>query len=321
VWDLGLLVRTALVTGSAGFVGRNMARALDGLGYHVVGVDIANGADARTLFRLDSRHFDLVVHCAAVVGGRTMINGEPLRLAVEDLTLDAELFAWALRTRPGRIVAFSSSAAYPVMVQTKEYAEYAGAGYGMEEFLVDLDDESFGMPDATYGWVKLTLERLAAEANAEGIRTHVFRPFSGYGNDQALDYPFPAIVQRAVQHAKADVANRALGVIEPFTVWGHPGSGRDWVHIDDVVGCVLAAIDADDIGPMNICTGRATTFAELAAMALDAAGCRPTDIAGDITKPSGVFWRVGDPTRMRQVYTPRITIEEGIARAMKELSA
>lgn len=349
-------MKTALVTGSAGFVGRHMVKALIEQGYNVVGVDIAgvghaercsrphaittdgtveglNGqtgdavaryddsahwqpwpsprVDAREFFRRSSTHYDLVVHCAAVVGGRTMIDGAPLLLAVEDLTLDAELFRWAMRTRPGRIIYFSSSAAYPVWCQAERHEQLR-----LDEWMVWGDGNDFAMPDQTYGWVKLTGERLAAEANAEGIRTHVFRPFSGYGGDQALDYPFPAIVKRAIEHPKPKD-----NAVFAFDVWGHPGSARDWVHIDDVVGCVLAAIDVDDIGPLNICTGRPTRFCDLAEMALQAAGHerRGYAIRGDMSKPTGVFWRVGDPTRMRQVYTPKITIEEGIERAMKEL--
>jgi nucleoside-diphosphate-sugar epimerase len=304
-------MRTALVTGHRGFVGRHMVAALEDLGYSVSGLDLLDEFhhDCRDYFRRVDVRFDLVVHCAAVVGGRTMIDGEPLRLAAEDLSIDAELFRWALRTRPGRIVYFSSSAAYPVELQEM------GVHHLLHES--DIGGMHFGMPDATYGWVKLTGERLAAEANAEGIRTHVFRPFSGYGADQALDYPFPAIVQRAIEHEER---NRGWqNDLEAFRVWGHTDSTRDWVHIDDVVGCVLAAIEADDIGPMNICTGRSTSFAELAVMALDAVGAWAPAIVGDLTMPRGVMHRVGDPTEMRQVYTARITVEEGIARAVKEL--
>jgi nucleoside-diphosphate-sugar epimerase len=302
------MTRTALVTGHRGFVGRHMARALDDQGYHVLGCDIVDGWDARQLFRLDDRRFDLVVHCAAVVGGRTMIDGEPLRLAAEDLSIDAEMFRWALRTRPGRIVAFSSSAAYPVWAQTAE------AKLTLPEHAID--PACLARPDATYGWVKLTLERLAAEANAEGIPTHVFRPFSGYGADQALDYPFPAIVKRALGHRAVE---NLLGGRQPFEIWGDPGSARDWVHIDDVVGCVLAHIDADARGPVNICTGVATTFAKLVDLTFDLLGQEVPEIVGNPDKPSGVFWRVGDPTLMQQVYEPKVLLTQGIRRAIEAL--
>lgn len=283
-----------------------MKAALEDQGYHVHGVDIVDGHDARQFFRLDDRRFDLVVHCAAVVGGRTMIDGEPLRLAVADLQLDAGLFEWAMRTRPGRIVAFSSSAAYPVARQTDTTGRHQ---WPLKEEYIGTDGD-WWHPDQTYGWVKLTLERLAAEANAEGIRTHVFRPFSGYGADQDDTYPWPAIHRRALAHD--------LGT--PFTVWGHPGSARDWVHVDDVVACVLAHIEADVTGPVNICTGVATTFEQLATAVLLAVGDTAPIVVGDTTKPTGVFWRVGDPALMEQVYTPKITVAEGIERTLRELA-
>lgn len=285
-----------LVTGSRGFVGRHFVRHYNGRGDNVLTLDISFGADCRPFFRNSNERFDLVIHCAAVVGGRTMIDGQPLKLAVEDLSIDAALFDWALRHRPGRIVYFSSSAAYPVWAQTENCA------FRLHEDLIGGGD--LGLPDQTYGWVKLTGELLAAEANAEGIRTHVFRPFSGYGADQAEDYPFPAIMRRARQAER------------PFDIWGAGGSARDWVHIDDIVGAVQAAIDLDVVGPLNICTGRATTFEQLARMAMTAAGYEsPIRYLGD--KPTGVHWRVGDPTLLHQIYTPRVTLEEGIARALK----
>jgi len=294
-----------LITGHRGFIGRHFWAHLGAQRHELVGVDIAalSPADCRNAFRdgitaVNNQRFDLVIHCAAVVGGRTMIDGQPLLLATEDLSIDAALFGWALRHRPHRIVYFSSSAAYPVWMQSAN----------VRKPLTESDTLGaqgiVGMPDATYGWVKLTGERLAAEANAEGIRTHVFRPFSGYGGDQALDYPFPAFVARALRRE------------QPFDVWGPGDSARDWVHVDDVVGAVMAAIDADRGGPLNICTGRATTFDDLAQMCMAEAGYS-TPIRHLDDAPRGVHWRVGDPTRMQEVYMPRITLEEGIARAMR----
>lgn len=284
-----------------------MIRALDSAGWNVTGCDVADGprGDCRTFFRLDSRRFDLVVHCAAVVGGRKGIEGAPLRLAAEDLSIDAELFGWALRTRPHRIAYFSSSAAYPVALQRGGWSSDDLKPRQLQESYIGHDVEHVGMPDQTYGWVKLTGERLAAEANAEGIRTHVFRPFSGYGSDQAADYPFPAFIDRARRHQR------------PFEVWGDGAQVRDWIHVDDVVGAVFAALDQDVIGPVNLCTGRGVTMDRLARMAMEVAGY-DAPIRHVADAPAGVAVRVGCPELMRRFYDPRVTLREGIERALRD---
>ena len=139
---------------------------------------------------------------------------------------------------------------------------------------------------------------LAAEARREGVTVDVWRPFSGYGEDQDHCYPFRAFVERA--RARED----------PFEVWGSARSARDWVHIDDVVDVVFDGLGHNTV--VNVCTGRATTFAELAAMVCEAAGYSPRVV--EVPGPTGVFWRVGDPGTMSRV--PIVSIEEGCRRAV-----
>lgn len=295
-----------LVTGAAGFVGRAFGRHAREARWDWTGVDnyVFAHDDCRRWFadgqNSEPGRYDLVIHCAAVVGGRATIDGEPLRLMAEDLSIDAALFRWALRARPRRIVYFSSAAMYPAKMQQP-------SGWCIQTGLrLDEGTEQFaaGPPDATYGLVKLVGERLAAEANAAGIKTHVFRPFSGYGTDQHLDYPFPRFIRRALDRE------------DPFEIWGSGDSARDWIHIDDIVGAVLAAIDQDVLGPVNICTGRATTFDQLAEMVMARSGHR-SDVKHVGDAPQGVHWRVGDPTKLHEFYRPKVTLEEGIARAIK----
>ena len=308
----------ALVTGSAGFVGRHMADELERRGYTVIRVDLVEDhraaglrwpMDVRTWFATEGVYceVDLVVHCAAVVGGRTMIDGAPLQLAAEDLSIDAELFRWLLgrKTCP-KVVYYSSSAAYPVELQDPTF-RVPGAVMALRESDIDLDlpGEHYSyLPDATYGWVKLTGERLAAEAQKMGLPVYVFRPFSGYGSDQHLDYPFPSFVDRARRQ-----------VVE-FEVWGPGTQVRDFVHIDDVVGATMARLDGDDLSPVNICTGIGTSFLELAQLVMTEAGFQ-APIVTHPDKPVGVLHRVGDPALMRQFYEPTVTLTEGIRRALE----
>ena len=282
-----------LITGDAGFVGGYFHKALNG--HDITGVDIKNGIDARKFFATDETYFDLVVHLAAIVGGRATIEGEPLSVAV-DLAIDSELFQWALRTRPGRIIYYSSSAAYPIKLQ-----DYGSTHHLTES---DIDLNNIQSPDYTYGWAKLTGEMLASYAEREGLRVHIFRPFSGYGEDQSLDYPFPSFIKRGVEKAN------------PFKIWGSGNQVRDFIHMEDVVAATLEAVQQDIQGPVNLGLGRVTSFNDLAILVANECGYSP-EFERILGAPEGVQYRVCDPTKMLSFYTPKISLEEGIARAVR----
>jgi len=283
-----------LITGDAGFVGREFHRQLDN-GNDITCVDIVNGLDARKFFAEDNTKFDLVIHLAAIVGGRATIEGNPLKVAT-DLAIDSDMFQWALRTRPDHVVYYSSSAAYPIDLQ----------GYGSEHKLVedDIDLDNVRLPDLTYGWAKLTGEILAKYAQQDGLRVHVFRPFSGYGEDQDLTYPFPSFIHRGVHR------------YDPFTIWGTGRQVRDFIHIGDVVAATLKAVELDVPGPVNLGLGRPTTFNELAEIVCKEVGYTP-EFDRHIDAPEGVAYRCSDSSKMLGFYTPRISLEEGVSRSVK----
>ena len=287
-----------VVTGAAGFLGRHMAAACEARGDRVHRVDVTTGRDALDMFRYGNTVYDLVIHCAAVAPHRTAIDGKALAVGAGNLELDAAMFRWAARTGPGRVVYFSSSAAYPVDLQQ----DIPERPRPLREDDIDLND--LEQPDAIYGHVKITGERLAQAYRDQGGKVTVVRPFSGYGEDQSSDFPFGAFRDRA--HRRDD----------PFVIWGNGSQVRDWVHVDDVVGAVLAAADTGHDGPRNICTGIGTSMVELAAMFAAEAGYDPWfQFMGD--KPAGVAYRVGDPTRLHELYVPRVTLAEGVERALR----
>lgn len=291
-----------LLTGASGFIGRHLHRALEERGDHVTAIDLKPGndvheRDALDYFRTSEVRFDLAIHCAAIVGGRASIDGSPLGVAT-NLALDAWYFRWLIRARIPRAVYYSSSAAYPVALQQP------GEIHRLVETDIDLD--LISRPDNTYGIAKVVGEQLAQVAEAEGCRVHVFRPFSGYGEDQADCYPFPAFIRRARERQ------------DPFEIWGDGSSTRDWIHVDDLVGATLAAVDQEATGPINLGWGRATSFDELASLVTTAAGYQP-QFKHSPSAPQGVHHRVCDPKRMLDFYQPRVSLEEGIQRALGAL--
>lgn len=296
------MTRRALITGAAGFIGRHIHRALLGRDYDVTAIDLRAGprlpgvhrGDALDLFRQDTTRYDLAVHCAAIVGGRASIDGSPLGVAT-NLALDAWYMRWLTRTRTRRAVYYSSSAAYPVHLQTR------GSALLLQEDDVDLDH--IDPPDATYGLAKITGEQLAAYAEADGTRVHILRPFSGYGQDQDLTYPFPSFIDRARRRD------------DPFEIWGDGGSTRDWIHVDDIVGATLATVDQDITGPVNLGWGRVTSFDSLARLITRTAGYQPA-LKYRTDAPQGVYHRVCDPTRLLTFYTPTVSLEQGVRRAL-----
>lgn len=281
-----------LITGHKGFVGRYFVKKYQQ--HDITGIDIKDGNDARDFFKTDQTKFDLVIHLAAVVGGRQTIENSPISVAV-DLSIDSEFFSWCLRTRPSHTIYFSSSAAYPI-----EY-QYSNSGIKLSEHMIDLDN--IKSPDLTYGWAKLTGEYLAKFVANEGINITIFRPFSGYGSDQDLSYPFPSFIKRGLDKQ------------DPFDIWGDGQQVRDFIHIEDIVEAVNICVENRITGTYNLGNGIPISFNDLANMVSRIIGYTPR-IHHIKTAPVGVNYRVCDPTSMLQFYSPKIDIEYGIRLAI-----
>ena len=320
-------MKKILITGGAGFVGRrfvkyflekkNKVLVVDNISKYTGGIhpkkwpmfkpfDYKNfrfiKEDCRKWFlKNKDNDFDYVLHLAAVVGGRNVIEGNPL-LVADDLSIDSHYWQWAAIAKPKKTLCFSSSACYPINLQKK------GSYRLLKENDVDFNS-AIRAPDLSYGWSKLTCEYLARIAyEKHNLKSICYRPFSGYGEDQDLAYPFPSICKRIINNQNSKI----------LRVWGSGHQMRDFIHIDDCVNAVIKTMDKINNGDaLNLSTGKLTSFIDFTKIACKIIGFNPK-VIGIKKTPEGVFARGGDTTKQKKLgIRHKISLEEGIKRSFK----
>jgi nucleoside-diphosphate-sugar epimerase len=276
----------ALVTGAAGFVGRHLVPKLEAVGYECVCFDRQRyneglGVPECLSGFYASPPYDLVVHLAAnIVNVDARIKGGMQMF--DDIELDLVMCRWLEKNPPRQCAVLMSSCA------------------------VDF-------PEDPYCIVKRNLEAFAQTLHKKGVPVIVLRPFSGYGEDQSEEYPFRAILERALRRE------------DPLTVWGGD-QVRDWIHIDDLTDAILYAVNnaEPNAGPIEVGTQRGVSLYSLAHLIAREVGYKPA-IRGDYSKPSSSGSRIAGVNkqfRLQQLgWGHKITLELGIERAVRARSA
>ena len=246
-----------VITGAAGFIGRNLVRALvAGRPRSIVAIDTRRPADlapaspfptglvlaeSDILSRLDElvEGADVVFHLAAKVSVPGSV-ADPLSDAAVNVTGTIALLDACRRTGVRRIV-YSSSAAV----------------YGPPAYL-PIDEQHPTRPSSPYGLSKLTGERYCLlYGQLYGLSVCALRYFNVYGPNQPRNGGYAAVIPRFF-----DRVTRRL----PIVVEGDGSQTRDFVHVDDVVRANLLASVAGFDGVVNVGSGRATSIRELAGI-------------------------------------------------------
>jgi GDP-L-fucose synthase len=306
---------SCLVTGGCGFIGRHFTKKMVDLGYKVTIVDnlCSNSSllpsnwplhlvcdiefincDLIEYLKTHNTLFDIIIHAAAIVGGRQTIENDPLLIAY-NMTIDNELFRWIETHPPKHLIYFSSSAVYPLSLQRLEYHRKLK----LED--VDILNNNISIPDLTYGWSKLTGEFLLYTLSKRVSTTiSIYRPFSGYGEDQHDSYPFPSILKKVLENRNH------------IDIWSD--AVRDFVYIDDIVNYVLnTCFHQEKIRVLNIGTGVGTSMSELANQISMLVFKKKIDVKILDDKPKGVYYRVSN----ENADFSWNSLEYGIEKAMK----
>lgn len=277
------------VTGGHGFLGSEIARQANHRGDAVVqmGRPDEDIPSPRFAERLRDTAPDVLVHAAGPASvALSMADAAADRAGSVDVT-GAVLSEAARLPRPPRIALVSSAAVYgqPLRLPVSEAQPLA--------------------PISPYGHHRAACEELLSHHRAKtGAGVLALRVFSAYGEGLRRQLLW-------------DIARQAVARSE-VVLGGTGEETRDFVHVSDVAGAALAAIDhapfADE--RLNVATGRETPIQEIARALLGALGLpgRSLVFTGDERPGDPKRWRA-DISLIRGLgFSPRMSQEEGLRR-------
>jgi UDP-glucose 4-epimerase len=295
------MVKTVLITGGYGFLGRAVARKLRTHGYRVVGLGrgrwgpdeaLAHGFDSwfdasvslSSLMTLQE-DFDLVVHC----GGNGSVGyslEHPLQDFEKTVTGTMELLEYLRVTKSRARLVYPSSAGV----------------YGAK------DDAPIRVGDAMnpispYGYHKRIVEELLESyARSFGIRVGIIRFFSIYG---------PGLTKQLLWDAGAKLRAATGGAA---TFWGTGEETRDWISSEDAAELVLAVARSErDFLVVNGASGERTTVREVLEMLKQALDTN-TEVRfnGTVREGDPRFYHADISEALALGWKPALPLKQGI---------
>lgn len=321
-----------IVTGSAGFIGRRVVRALRADGWDVGEVDIraAPGLDVRDVAALE-RVFagaDVVVHLAAKVGLGVDL-GDMTDYVDSNGVGTAAVLQAAGRSGVARVVFASSMTVYgegayrcpmcgPAAAPPRQRSDLEAGRFDptcptcRSPLIPELVTESAPAdPRNTYAATKLLGEHLVASwARETGGRATSLRFHNVYGPGMPKDTPYAGV---------AAIFRSAIRRGLPPTVLEDGRQRRDFVHVDDVAAAVAAAAAACDQTPashraFNIGSGRVHTIGQLAALLAEAADGPVPVVTGGYRLGDVRHVTASSAAAMAELgWMPRIELRAGLA--------
>lgn len=300
-----------LVTGGAGFVGSHVCDVLIARGHTVVCLDdFSTGCQANiehlsmsakfsfvkasVLDPLDIKgSFDGVVHLASPASPLAYLDRPIFTLRTgSEGTRNVLDFA---KDKSARFILASTSEVYGEPLVHPQPEEYWG------------NVNPVG-PRSVYDEAKRYAEALTtAYRTSCGVDTGIVRIFNTYGPRMRSDDG--RVVSTFIHQALNS---------KPLTVFGDGSQTRSLCYVEDTVHGILAMLDSDDPGPINLGSPVELTILEIAELVLELVGSSsrielqplPQD---DPTRRRPDIGRA----RSRLGWSPRVPVREGIARTIE----
>jgi GDP-L-fucose synthase len=295
-----------VVTGGAGFLGREVCRALEAYRPAEIIVPRSFDYDLRERAAVDRLMRDarpeVVIHLAAVVGGIGANRANPGRYFYENAIMGIQLLEAARIAGVQKVVVLGTICAYPKHTPVPFREQDLWQGYPEET-------------NAPYGLAKkMLVVQAQAYRQQYGLNAISLLPVNLYGPRDNFDlessHVIPALIRKAIEAREAG---------SEMVVWGDGSATREFLYVDDAAeGIVCAAERYDGEQPVNLGSGEEIPIRELVGLIAEL--CEFTGrIVWDASKPNGQPRRKLDTTRAQREFgwTARTMLREGLRRTIE----
>jgi GDP-L-fucose synthase len=299
---LELQNKRILVTGGAGFLGRQVVDQLCKAGADLAKITVPRSRDLDLRILENCQRAvdqqDIIIHLAAHVGGIGLNREKPAELFYDNLIMGTQLIHAAYQASIEKFVCVGTICAYPKFTPVPFKEDDLWNGYPEET-------------NAPYGVAKkallVQLQSYRQQYNFNGI---YLLPVNLYGPEDNFDpgssHVIPALIHKVYEaQVRGD---------KQLPVWGDGSPTREFLYSEDAArGIVMGTQLYSDSEPVNLGTGYEISIRDLVTLI-----CELMEFDGEIIwetdKPNGQPRRCLDTERAKQAFnfTAQVDFRQGL---------
>ncbi|NES83917.1 MAG: GDP-L-fucose synthase [Moorea sp. SIO2B7] len=300
--SLDLSNKRILVTGGAGFLGRQVVDQLCKAGADAQKITIPRSRDydLRSLENCQRAvdQQDIIIHLAAHVGGIGLNREKPAELFYDNLMMGTQLIHAAYEAGVEKFVCVGTICAYPKFTPVPFKEDNLWDGYPEET-------------NAPYGVAKKALlVQLQAYRQQYGFNGIYLLPVNLYGPEDNFDpsssHVIPALIRKVYEAQQKGEMK--------LPAWGDGSPTREFLYSTDAArGIVMATTDYNQPEPVNLGTGYEISIRDLVELI-----CELMEFKGEIVwetdQPNGQPRRCLDIQRAKQEFnfTAEMEFKQGL---------